>query len=96
MTVHTDGTLVQVTHRGYVPRGISNYLVVKVYEDRIELQLKQFSGRTLNETRRLWQVDDRRPPWSQVINSGPRSARTMTIDKSTVKPVLRNRTGRFL
>ena len=96
MTVHTDGTLVQVTHGGYVPRGISNYLVIKVYEDRIELQLKQFSGRTLNDTRRLWQVDDRRPPWSQVINPDPRSAGTMTIDKSTGKPVLRNRTGRFL
>jgi hypothetical protein len=96
MTVHTDGTLVQVTHGGYVPRGISNYLVLNVYEDRIELRLKQFSGRTLDDTRRLWQVDNRRPPWSQVINPGPQSAGTMTIDKSTGEPVLRDRTGRFL
>jgi hypothetical protein len=96
MTVHTDGTLVQVTHGGYVPRGISNYLLLKVYENRIELRLKRFSGSTLDETRRLWQVDDRRPPWSQVINPGPQSAGTMTIDKSTGEPVLRDRTGRFL
>jgi hypothetical protein len=96
MTVHTDGTLVQVTHGGYVPRGISNYLVLKMYEDRIELELKQFSGRTLDDTRRLWQTANKRPPWSQVIDPGPRSAGTMTIDKSTGSPVLRNRTGRFL
>lgn len=96
MTVHTDGTLVQVTHGGYVARGISNYLVIKVYQDRIDLKLKKFSGRTLNETRKLWQIDDRRPPWSQVIDPGPRSVGTMTIDKSTGVPVLRNRTGRFV
>ena len=95
MTVHTDGTLVQVTHGGYVPRGISNYLVLKVYEDSIELELKRFSGRTLDDTRSLWQVDYRRPPWSQVINPGPRSAGTMTIDKSDGEPVLKNRKGRF-
>jgi hypothetical protein len=96
MTVHTDGTLVQVTHGGYVPRGISNYLKIEVYEDRIELRLKKFSGRTLDETRRLWQVDDRRPPWSQVIDAGPQSVGSMTIDKSTGVSVLRDRTGRFL
>jgi hypothetical protein len=96
ITVHTDGTLVQVTHGGYVPRGSSNYLVVKVYQDRIDLELKQFSGRTLDETRKLWQIDDRRPPWSQVIDPGPQSVGTMTIDKSTVSPVLRDRTGKFI
>jgi hypothetical protein len=96
MTVYNDGTLVQVTHGGYVPRGISNYLVLKVYVDRIELELKQFSGRTLDDTRRLWQTANKRPPWSQVINPGPGSVGTMTIDKSTGSPVLRNRTGRFL
>jgi len=95
MTVHTDGTLVQVTHGGYVPRGVSNYLVLKVYEDRIELELKQFSGRTLDEARRLWQVDSRRPPWSQVIDLGPQSVGTMTIDKSTGESVLQDRTGKF-
>ena len=95
MTVHTDGTLVQVTHGGYVPRGISNYLVIKVYEDRIELKLKQFSGRTLDETRRLWQTADKRPPWSQVIDPGAQPVGTMTIDKSTGETVLRDRTGRF-
>jgi hypothetical protein len=95
MTVHTDGTLVQVTHGGYVARGVSNYLVLKVYEDRIELRLKKFSGRTLDETRRLWQVDDRRPPWSQVIDPGPQPVGTMTIDKSTGETVLRDRTGKF-
>jgi hypothetical protein len=96
MTVHTDGTLVQVTHGGYVARGISNYLVIKVYQDRIDLKLKQFSGRTLNETRKLWQIDDRRPPWSQAIDPGPRSVGAMTIDKSTGVSVLRNRTGKFV
>jgi hypothetical protein len=95
MTVHTDGTLVQVTHGGYVPRGVSNYLVLEVYEDRIELELKQFSGRTLDDTRRLWQTASKRPPWSQVISPGPQSAGTMTIDKSTGVSVLRDRTGRF-
>jgi Calcineurin-like phosphoesterase len=95
MTVLTDGTLVQVTHGGYVPRGISNYLVIEVYEDRIELRLKKFSGRTLDETRRLWQVDDRRPPWSQVIDPDPQPVGTMTIDKSTGETVLRDRTGKF-
>jgi hypothetical protein len=95
MTVYNDGTLVQVTHGGYVPRGISNYLVLKVYADRIELELKQFSGRTLDDTRRLWQTANKRPPWSQVIDPGPQSVGTMTIDKSTGVSVLRDRTGRF-
>ena len=95
MTVHTDGTLVQVTHGGYVPRGISNYLLIKVYEDRIELKLQQFSGRTLDQTRRLWQTADKRPPWSQVIDPGPQPVGTMTIDKSTGETLLRDRTGRF-
>ncbi len=95
MTVYNDGTLVQVTHGGYVPRGISNYLVLKVYDDRIELKLKQFSGRTLDETRRLWQTANKRPPWSQVIDPGPQPVGTMTIDKSTGETVLRDRTGRF-
>ena len=95
MTVHTDGTLVQVTHGGYVPRGISNYLVIKVYENRIDLKLKKFSGGTLNENRRLWQVEQRRPPWSQVIHPGPRSVGTMTIDKRGGTTVFRNRTGEF-
>jgi hypothetical protein len=96
MTVHTDGTLVQVTHGGYVARGISNYLLIKIYQDRIDLELKKFSGRTLNETRKLWQIDDRRPPWSQSIDPEPRSVGTMTIDKSTGVSVLRNRTGKFV
>jgi hypothetical protein len=95
MTVYNDGTLVQVTHGGYVPRGISNYLVIKVYQNRIELRLKKFSGATLNDTRRLWQTATQRPPWSQVINPGPQSVGTMTIDKSTGVSVLRDRTGRF-
>jgi hypothetical protein len=96
MTVRTDGTLVQVTHGGYVARGVSNYLVIKVYQDRIELRLKKFSGRTLDETRRLWQVDDKRPPWSQVVDPGPQPVGTMTIDKSTGETVLRDRTGKFI
>lgn len=95
MTVYNDGTLVQVTHGGYVPRGISNYLVLKVYDGRIELKLKQFSGRTLDETRRLWQTANKRPPWSQVIDPGPQPVGTMTIDKSTGETVLRDRTGKF-
>jgi hypothetical protein len=95
MTVHTDGTLVQVTHGGYVPAGRSNYLVIKVYEDRIELVLKKFSGHVLNNTRKLWQTSRQRPAWNQVIYPGPRSVGTMTIDKSTVSPVLRDRTGKF-
>ena len=96
MTVHTGGTLVQVTHGGYVARGISNYLVIKVYQDRIDLELKQFSGRTLDDTHKLWQIDNRRPPWSQVIDPAPRSVGTMTIDKSTGASVLRDRTGKFV
>jgi Calcineurin-like phosphoesterase len=96
MTVHTDGTLVQVTHGGYVARGISNYLLIKIYQDRIDLELKRFSGRTLDETNKLWQIDNRRPPWSQVIDPGPTSVGTMTIDKSTGASVLRNRTGKFV
>ena len=69
--------------------------MLEVYEDRIELRLKQFSGRALNDTRRLWQVDNRRPPWSQVIHPGPQSVGTMTMDKSTSESVLRDRTGKF-
>ena len=95
MTVYNDGTLVQVTHGGYVPRGISNYLLIEVYDDRIDLELKQFPGRTLDETRRLWQTANRRPPWSQEIDPGPQPVGTMTIDKSTGETVLRDRTGKF-
>ena len=96
MTVHTDGTLVQVTHGGYVARGIANYLVIKVYQNRIDLELKRFSGRTLDDTHKLWQIDNRRPPWSQAIDPGPQSVGTMTIDKSTGETVLRDRTGKFV
>jgi hypothetical protein len=96
MTVLTDGTLVQVTHGGYVARGIANYLVIKVYRERIDLELKKFSGRTLDDERQLWQIDSRRPPRSQVIDPGPRSVGTMTIDKSTGETVLGDRIGRFV
>jgi 3',5'-cyclic AMP phosphodiesterase CpdA len=95
MNVHNDGTLLQVTHGGYVPRGKSNYLLIKVYQDRIELQLKQFRGRLLNRTHKLWQTGSRRPAWSQVIRPNPRSVGTMTIDKSTGESALRDRTGKF-
>lgn len=69
--------------------------MLKVYDGRIELKLKQFSGRTLDETRRLWQTANKRPPWSQVIDPGPQPVGTMTIDKSTGETVLRDRTGKF-
>jgi hypothetical protein len=95
MNVHNDGTLVHVTHGGYVPRGKSNYLLIKVYQDRIELQLKQFRGRILDRTHKLWQTGNRRPAWSQVIHPNPRSVGTMTIDKSTGESVLGDRTGKF-
>jgi hypothetical protein len=96
MTVHTDGTLVQVTHGGSVPRGQCNYLLIKIYRDRIDLELKQFSGSVLNSTRELWQMGKNRLPWSQIINQDPRSVGTMTIDKSTGETVLRDRTGKFV
>lgn len=54
---------VQVSHGGLFPFGGTNYLLLDVYEDRLELASYGFTGRT-DRSRRLWQVSRKRAtPW---------------------------------
>ncbi|MGH8868085.1 MAG: metallophosphoesterase family protein [Actinomycetes bacterium] len=94
MTTYTnDGTTpVQVVHGASMRHARANYLLIREYPKRLELELKQLTG-TVTDTDRLWQTDTSRPPRALQMSPGATVVGTMTIDKTSPTPVLRNRTG---
>lgn len=78
MTTLVDGP-VQVCHGALLSHGESNYLLGRVYADRIELELKEFSGGSDWSTR-LWSTSSRRPAASVHIDPGPLRVGTAVID----------------
>ncbi|MGH3344778.1 MAG: metallophosphoesterase family protein [Carbonactinosporaceae bacterium] len=93
MTTLTDG-VVQVSHGALAYWGEENYLLGRVYADRIELELKQFDGR-VTDSDKMWNTSHKRPHEGVEFQPGPAVVGTMTIDKSTGTTVRRDRSGRL-
>jgi hypothetical protein len=94
MTTLTADGVVQVVHGALATYGQANYLVGRVYDDRIELTLKEFTGaRTDKDT--LWNTDRRGPARGIQFHRGPVTVGTMVIDKTGGGTVLRQRRGRL-
>jgi hypothetical protein len=91
MTCYTDGRLAQISHGSLVALGRENYLLIQVYADRIELTLKQFTGRVLDEVHRLWGVTNKRGPLTIEFDRGTKVVGTMTVANSGER--FTNRTG---
>jgi hypothetical protein len=94
MTTLTADGVVQVVHGALATWGEANYLVGKVYADRIELTLKEFHGARTNP-RKLWNTDRKGPARGIRFQRGPATVGTMVIDKSGDETVLRERRGRL-
>ncbi|MGH3343677.1 MAG: metallophosphoesterase family protein [Carbonactinosporaceae bacterium] len=94
MTTYSNNssTPVQVVHGANMGSAHANYLLIRVYTDRLELELKQLSG-TGTDTPKMWQTSTHRPPSGVTVLPGATSVGTMTIDKTTNPPTLTNRTG---
>ena len=96
MTTQTQDGVVQVVHGALAAWGRANYLVGRVFADRIELTLKEFQGARTN-TRKLWNTDPhKRPPKGIRFLPGPATVGTLVIDKSGTETFLRQRTGRLV
>ena len=97
MTASNWGGVEQVAHggiMGFAPN--MNYLVVTVYEDKMELELK-WIDMTYHTGTRLWQTGSNRPREAYTVDEGTgfRAAGTLTIDKSLGTTEYKNRTGFF-
>jgi hypothetical protein len=80
MTTHSDrgATPVQVVHGGQLYRGTMSYLVIKTFDNRMELQLKRVYGRQTG-TGRIWAPRYQRAPDGVRMYRGARILGTMTI-----------------
>jgi hypothetical protein len=91
MTCYTDGRLAQISHGSLVAQGHENYLLIQVYADRIELTLKQLTGRVLDDVHRLWGITNKRGPLKVEFDRGTQVVGTMTVANSGER--FTNRTG---
>jgi len=94
MTTLTRDGIVQVVHGGLAIYGQVNYLVGRVYADRIELQLKAFHG-VVTDNHRMWNTSYKRPTRGVSYAGGAHPVGSMVIDKSRGRTVLGARTGRL-
>lgn len=78
MTTRVDGP-VQVCSGGRLSHGESNYLLGRIYPDRIELELKEFSGWSDWSTR-LWSTSTKRPAEVVGIDPGPSRVGTAVVE----------------
>jgi hypothetical protein len=97
MTASNWGGVEQVAHggiMGYAPN--MNYLVVTVYDDKMELELK-WIDMSYYDNNTLWQAGWNRPREAYTVDefTGFRSAGTLTIDMSSGTTEYKNRTGFF-
>jgi len=94
MTTLTQDGVVQVVHGALATYGQANYLVGRVYADRIELTLKEFAG-ARTDADMLWNTDRKGPARGIQFHRGPITVGTMVIDKTGNETVLRQRRGRL-
>lgn len=93
MTSIHDRGVEQITHGGYIGGEHHNYLVVDVYEDRLELELKRATVTHGCPCASLWQTARMIPG---AIEIGPYlSAGRLVIDKSAGLKLATERTGAF-
>ena len=94
MTTLTEDEVVQVVHGALATWGEANYLVGRVYRDRIELRLREFRG-AVTDRRTLWNTDHKRPHRGVRFFPGPETVGSMVIDKSRGETELAERHGRL-
>jgi hypothetical protein len=95
MTTLTQDGVVQIVHGALATWGQANYLVGRVFADRIELTLKEFRGARTNP-HKLWNTDRKGPASGIRFLPGPATVGTLVIDKSGHETFLRQRTGRLV
>ncbi len=95
MTTLTQDGVVQIVHGALATWGQANYLVGRVFTDRIELTLKEFQGARTNP-HKLWNTDRKGPAKGIRFLPGPATVGTLVIDKSGSETFLRQRTGRLV
>jgi hypothetical protein len=95
MTTLTQDGVVQIVHGALATWGQANYLVGRVFADRIELTLKEFTGERTN-SHKLWNTDRKGPAKGIRFLPGRATVGTLVIDKSGTGTVLRQRTGRLV
>ena len=81
MTTRTEGGVVQVVHGALATWGEANYLVGRVYRDRIELRLKKFHGVVTNR-KKIWNTDYKRPHRGVRFSRDTETVGRIVIDKS--------------
>ncbi|MEJ6621776.1 MAG: metallophosphoesterase [Opitutae bacterium] len=98
--IQKDG-IQQVAHGGLIGRTTKpNYMVVTVYGDRLELNLKEID--LINGTGRLWQQDKRKGPWDTITITPESKKRGFTsigkviINKDTAAKKFETATGFFI
>jgi Calcineurin-like phosphoesterase len=81
VTALSDSGVVQVAHGGLINWGELNYLVGRVYADRIELEVHRFTANVADPiTTRLWATTWKRPNANVAYQPGTTITGTMTID----------------
>jgi hypothetical protein len=95
MTTLTQDGVVQVVHGALATWGQANYLVGRVFADRIELTLKEFQGER-TDAHKLWNTDRKGPAKGIRFLPGPATVGSLVIDKSGTETLLRERTGRLV
>ncbi len=53
--IHRDG-IMQVSHGGLFAFGLTNYLIADVYDDHLQLTLRDYGTRSADRGRRLWET----------------------------------------
>ena len=93
----TKATPFQIVHGGNIMSARAvNYLMIKTFPTRIELELKRMADAiNLEPGTTIWQTD-RNAPARIAITPGATSVGTMTINKVGPRPTLTNRTGLFI
>jgi hypothetical protein len=92
----TQATPFQIVHGGNIFSARSmNYLVIRTFPTRIELEAKRMAnGTNLNPGTTLWQTN-RSTAEKIAMTPGATSVGTMTINKIGPRPTLENRAGAF-
>ena len=101
VTCTQRGGIQQIAHGGLIGRTTKpNYLAVTVYEDRLDLNLKEIE--LVNGSGRLWQQDKSRGPWDAIMITEDRKKRGFTsighvlINKKGSSKTFEGATGFFM
>lgn len=78
VTVLEQEGVTQIAHGSLIAGGRMNYLVGKVYADRIDLEIKRIDGER-DESAKLWQTSSKRPPIGVTYQSTAYSVHSQSI-----------------